>query len=252
MRITLLALLTIAALCADTVTLTSTRSSALQSCGNFQDCQPFDILIPQFDPARGTPQSITWTFADSQSYYGGYNDIGDTEFGEFTWTTTEGDLLGLPLGVQASNSQTLSASINPYNTRNVSSGGWWQSGVVQASGVVADSGQWIGLGEVMIQVTPFLFASTPQGTGADQVNTSLAAVVDDAALTVTADYGASAPTVSRFSRLAIVSAVPEPRLVWLIGSAALLVGSFRYRRRLGTCPIEGVAREVDSPAPVRL
>lgn len=226
MRITILALLTIAALCADTVTLTSTRSSALQSCGNFQDCQPFDILIPQFDPARGTPQSITWAFADSQSYYGGYNDIGATEFGDFTWTTTEGDMLSAPLGAQASNSQNLSASINPYNTRNVSFGGWWASGVVEANGVVEDSSQWIGQGEVEIQVTPFLFASNPQGDGAGQVNTtSLNSIMDDVTLTVTADYGQPAQTVSRFSRLVAKSPVPEPGLRFPLVLLVVLMGA---------------------------
>lgn len=215
MRITLVTLLTIAALRADTVTLTYSTPYPFpeQTCGNLNACQPFNlfVLVPPTD-ATGALTSVAWAITDSQSYYGGFNDVGQPPGETFSWTTTEGDQIA-PLygtatqGVTVTNTQQNTGVTT--GSRQISAGGFWRGDLIQASGVL-DAGATAALGGAAFAVTPFLFADQPPAYEA-VIWTSLIIVQDYGTLTVTAGYGGTA--------------VPEPRLEFLLVLLVLLAGA---------------------------
>ena len=182
---------------AGTITVTSTGSyfnafTNVDDCAN-GPCSPFNISVPQFDPSLGTLTSITWTFTDSQQYYGGMNDMYDPLIGDpTTWTTTEGDE-SAQLGLDASDSQFNSTVT--CGCRQISMGGFWNMDNIQASGTVPDDNPFIGTGTLNIPITPFVSATFPRSSKG-WVDAAILSTEDGATLTVTETYTTPEPSGS--------------------------------------------------------
>jgi hypothetical protein len=182
-------------------------------------CSAFNVPIPQFDPSQGTLLSVSWTFLDSQTYEGGYNDEQTTPGQSFSWTTTEGDVSAL-LGLDASNTQNNSAitcacwlaSLQPPNVN-----------LITASGTVPDDSPFIGTGTVEIPVTPFISTSLPVADSlGEYIYGDIGPVMDGVNLTVT--------YVTATDPLALIE-VPEPRWTAIPAAALLLVSLRVFKTR---------------------
>jgi hypothetical protein len=215
-RFLILLSLAISTVFADQVnyTYTQTVTSPSQNCV-WGPCQPFDFTIPQFNPELGSLDSVTWTITDSQQYYAGSDNEGPYPLPEsYSFTYTEGDSSSL-LGLNASDTETVSGTAYSYWTIGASSG--WYSDSISASGTAPDSNPFVGTGTMQIAVTPFLSENILIWS----VLPAIQDVEDDATLTVTYNDA---------------SVVPEPRYsgYGMIGLICLIALCRRFSRRSAT------------------
>lgn len=208
MKRLLLVLCAALSLRADPNTITYTLSmspfeQAPQSCGNFQNCTPYSFYVPQFN-GPGAFSTVSWSFTDNISYYGGLNDLYDPLIGNpYTWTTTEGDVSSL-LGLDASTMQ-LNSGIT-CGCGQISTGSWWSYATAQASGTAPDVNPFVGTGYAEIDITPFLFASFPTSSNG-WVDAALIEEASDATLTVTYLDPSGVPEPNYFIVLIVVLAI---------------------------------------------
>jgi hypothetical protein len=195
--------------CADTVTYTYTTTEGLeQNCNvGYYTCSALTLSIPQFNPDLGILQAIDWTFTDGLQFYSGYNDIADEYEPSvpFSYSTTEGDQSTI-LGLDVSATQQVSGYTCQGGCRNVSGGGTWGWIYLTASGTVQDFDPFVGDGTIAIDILPVVDATWPVST--EDVASSIGPIISGMTLEVT--Y--------------VVSPVPEPRAIWMLGCIALVVG----------------------------
>jgi hypothetical protein len=189
---------------ANTITYTDTWSSAEgqkhiceQGVGvSLGSCPPFDVLVPEFNPALGILNAIQWSFTDYQQYLVGVNDEYNPQGVTYSFTNTGGDSAPL-LNMTVSKTQTVNGVVlNPYNATNISEGSSWDINMLMASGTLTgdDVDPFIGTEPVVnIVVTPFLSQSPVVASSGGYVFAALWGVMDGPELTVTYDYTTATP-----------------------------------------------------------
>lgn len=174
----------------------------------------YSIEVPQFNPALGTLESIHYSFSDVQIVEFAANDDTDPIGAPFTITVT-------PLGV----SDTLDFEV----TKTPQSDIYFVTGIRQVgmplegdtfilsnSGTLIPADAFLGTGALAVDFTSNPTVSSPDAS-AIGVNVRLFSVQDIPALDISYEY----------------TSVPEPRALFLIGLATLLIARFRRVHRIG-------------------
>jgi hypothetical protein len=202
-----------------TYTTTNFESEVPQVCG-FAGCPPDELALPQFNPVFGTLESISYTFTDYQTAYGGLFDLGAPITDSFSYSETEGDVSS-QLGINVHSTQNITCG-PPDCTGDDDIIGLtpWISNTFMSSGTLsgADMDMFIGTGYALMSVTPYL--DSPGGFESSSGYLDVAflnAVFDSDTLTVTYN----------------VSTVPEPRdsllvLAVVFAAALWLKTLFRF------------------------
>lgn len=229
MLITIFGALLAASLQANSYTYTTdtedTGEGMFQLCGYYAPgCEPFELDVPEFNPAIGTLDSITFTFTDTQTVVGGVSTLYLPADDTYSYTNTEGDT-STQLGLDVSATQTVNCLSN-CSGFNISEDPETTVNHLVISGTLtgAEMAAFFGTGYSALFITPFLDAAGGViSSDGNLVGVVLYEVTDDATLEIT--YNDSPAGV-----------VPEPR--WLSGFLALGFATFVVLRRRHMCAIQ--------------
>lgn len=182
----------------------------------FPNPATYTILVPQFNPQLGTLESIDYSISDSQFVLYSVND-GSTELNlPYTLTVTPG------ASSNALNANlTAPAKSDTYTTvgsRQLSSPLEGFQFALSGSGTVNPIGAFIGTGFTSVDFTSSPTVDSPDAAEIG-VRVGVFSVQDHPVLDITYNF----------------TSVPEPRALFLIGLATLLIARFRLaaHQRIG-------------------
>jgi len=198
-----LLLLASSVLRADSIVLYSQTVNLSQACGIalLTPCSSLQFSVPR---STQTLVGVTFTFADTQSVFGGYNDMGIPVGTPITlaWTAgVDSTLPGFPLEHSSSLSTFSSDSFQ------VGGGHYLFGDTLSASGSL-DETLLEGIGLYTLTFTPFGSGSFIRGVPA-----SVTGFSDNATLTINADPVGT----------------PEPRCLWVVSLLAISFWPLRSR-----------------------